>query len=629
MNEYRKKIIIYIVLFLILLGIIFGIVLFLKNKTSSTTTQQEPTNKNLFGYFTKNKPKNTSDTLSNGTTIINTDGTTISSNGTNANNQDTNSTSNGTSGQNGSGTGTNSGNGSGTGNTIGNGSGTGTANFTTGGGGTRLNNVTVDVKTGLPIDVKGPTSTTGSTGLPIGTTTGNCTVDPHGDLQYIVKEPQGDILFSEFGELISDGRIFPPDPFGVSVNAQSIWGNTKYKKIKKCIPAAVCSVGDIINYRVAQPEGNVLFTEDGELISDDRDFTNASPLSFKISDQGLWSNDKYRKIRQCIPQSSTNTTVSIPLDIGSNIVLDACKKLTTVAKPTDDEMRDCVLYRTWNVWTYPDNYIKDSRWDEENLDRAKFQSIKTKIRTEFNNITEKISSERSLSNTQYDLQSLIRQKQNLSVLEGDCKTIKLAIISQLPTKPSHDSIGKNLLSMVDKFKSPDIQNAIKDYTSSMLGTPVGEFQEINFINGTKKPLPTTLTFRDNSFPVLAFNDSAIRGLPIEFGEDTFLGKGTALSVYQRRQPQNVFELFTRDAGLSLFCKLTDASIGYTITGVSTWQSQSNRLYCDSLNEGWGGYTPSLQTPNGSVGKNNYDLNNHNLWYRATPSYMIYQLYKNI
>ena len=330
MNENRKKIIIYIVLFLLLLAVIFGVLMLAQKKSSSTTTS-EP-NKNLFGYFTKNKQKNSSDDLSNGTTIVNTDGNitsgngTILNNGSNSSNQGNNSTNNGTSGQNGTGTGTNSGNGTGnnTGGGTGIGTGGGTTTFTTGGGGTTLNNVTVDIKTGLPIDVKSPTNTGGGTGLPIGTTTGNCTVDPHGDLQYIVKEPQGDVLFSEFGELITDGRVFPPDPFGISVNAQSMWGDTKYKKIKKCIPAAVCNAGDVINYRVAQPQGDVLFAEDGELISDDRNFP---PNTLSVSTMGLWGDEKYRKIRQCIPQSNTNTTITTkpfisPLDIGSNVVLN-------------------------------------------------------------------------------------------------------------------------------------------------------------------------------------------------------------------------------------------------------------------------------------------------------------------
>ncbi len=603
MNENRKKIIIYIVLLLILLAIIFGVVVLIKNKSSQSSTTPDTADKNLFGYFTKNKNQTSSDQLSNGTTVVS-NGTTVTSNSStgfiqnvintitgNGANQNNSNNTNGT---------TNSGS-----DTV---NGGGTTTFNVGNGtSTTVSDVTVDTVTGLPTDgitVGNATNTGGGTGLGTSTTTST-----------------------------TGGGV------GVGTGTTGTVEDT------------LCRDTDTIQYRVKQPQGDVVFAEDGELIIDDRSFP-AGTLA--ISAQGLWNGSQYIKIKECIPAEDTVDVAPFdPIvdDLSGQAPLDACRSIANTNNPTATEMRDCALYRTWNVWTYPDNYIKASNWNDENVDRIQFQKAKTKIRTEFNNIVEKISSERSLANTEYDLKSLITFKQSLSSFYDDCKLLrsKLAILLApgLTGKPvSHKQIADTLALQYDDFKTLDMKNVIRnvsiDPLSSMLGTPAGSFAEVNFINGTSVPdLALLQPIADKKLPTSLVDtpkNNPYRGADMNYPVDPGLHKdGISYSFYQKKQPQSVLDLFQRDEDLNLFCKLTDASLSYTYPATGTSQGNGQRLYCDQIKNTGDKLDPFIPIGNNTTAIsssfrgsnfNNYNVEPNNWWYRISPYYLIYKLYKD-
>lgn len=199
----------------------------------------------------------------------------------------------------------------------------------------------------------------------------------------------------------------------------------------------------------------------------------------------------------------------------------------------------------WNVWIYPENYIKN--WDSESAPAVEYQKRKNAARTLYNSVVNDISIPYTINKASIELKSLEADIQQITLLTSDCNLIKSIIRnnSALQTDPNgHKKMADILKARKNEFKTPEIKSAMEN-SISILSDPINYYQNQpeNSCTGTD---------------MRCKQDIGIEGATDDNDDPENPGLAAIAEFYQVDIPKHVWELIAQsdnDQGDISMCRL--------------------------------------------------------------------------
>jgi hypothetical protein len=246
------------------------------------------------------------------------------------------------------------------------------------------------------------------------------------------------------------------------------------------------------------------------------------------------------------------------------------KNTPTVSEETIN--RDFVIRTTWDLWTYPENYI-DS-WDASSELAKQFLELKNKARSVYASVQNNLAIAYSVSEAQKSLDQITFAINDAKNLLHDCNLIKTIAKnnSLLKTDPDgHSKLKTIIISQLGQFKSDDMRTSIQN-GGSILSKPI--FQ--NYINyGSAYQLSCSRTFEDNTISAQSLNTTSgtdnqqINGfchidtdlIPGNYGIDDNASQLSERerNIYNKFQVQpalNIWDLISQGEDFKAFCGFT-------------------------------------------------------------------------